>query len=117
MVVAETLVGLGKPEQAVQVLARLADEPSPMPVRIQAFDALSCIGKAALPALPVIRKTAASTVKRDAEYPKRLATYLEAVLTGPYDPMAEAISEAACQGSIKSGSAFMGPAESAKWPS
>ena len=117
VVVAETLVGLVKPEQAVQVLARLADEPSPMPVRIQAFDALSCIGKAALPALPVIRKTAASTVKRDAEYPKRLATYLEAVLTGPYDPMAEAISEAACQGSIKSGSAFMGPAESAKWPS
>ncbi|MBC2663510.1 sulfatase-like hydrolase/transferase [Novosphingobium flavum] len=117
IVVAETLVGLGKPQRAVEVLARLADEPSPLPVRIQAFDALSCIGAAALPALPVIRKTARSTVARDAEYPKRMATYLEAVLTGAYDPMAEGLSEAACQGSKKGGTGFMGPAESARWPS
>jgi len=73
IVAAEALVGLGEPVDAVKLLARLADDDNALAIRIQAFDGLSNIGRAAIPALPVIRKAANAKLRRfvDPEYAKR----------------------------------------------
>lgn len=119
IVAAEALIGLGDTQDAVALLARLADDQNSLPIRMQAFDALSNIGRAALPALPVIRKAANAQLRRyvDPEYPKRLATYLLAVLEGRYDPVREGVSSEACEAANKGASAFMGPPPSASWTS
>jgi arylsulfatase A-like enzyme len=119
IVAAEALVCLGQPGVAVTLLARLADEVNPVPIRMQALDALSNIGTAARPALPVIRKTANAQLRRfvDVDYPKRMAAYLLATLEGTYDPLKDAISPEACAAASKSGTAFMGPPASADWAS
>jgi hypothetical protein len=118
IVVAEALVTLGVTAEPVTLLAQLAEENNPLPVRIQSFDALSNIGKAALPALPVFRKAAGATVRRgiDSEYPKRLANYLLKTLEDRYDPALDAMSEQACKASDASSRLFMGPPPSADWP-
>lgn len=119
IVAAEALVGLGEPTQAVTLLAQLADEQNMLPIRMQAYDALSNIGRAAIPALPVIRKAANAQLRRfiDPEYPKRMAMYLVATLEGSYDPTQEGLSSQACQNATKSPNIFMGPPPSANWPS
>ncbi|MEH3105757.1 MAG: sulfatase-like hydrolase/transferase [Sphingomonas fennica] len=116
---AEALVALGQSSDAVTVLARLADEGNPLPTRLYAYDALSNIGEAALGALPVIARAADAAGGRGGaqEYPKRLAGYLKATLTGTFDPVAEGIPRAACEAARKGGAAFMGPPASADWPS
>lgn len=115
---AEALVGIGDPELAVTALAQLADEPQPMPVRIQAFNALTCIGQAAGAALPVIRKAAARPERPgQSDYLKRLANYLEAVLAGTYDPRNEGWSVQQCTAANRSAPNFMGPPPSADWTS
>lgn len=117
IVAAEALIGLGDMAAPIVQLAKWADDDQPLPIRLLAFDTLSNIGRAALPALPVIQKAANATVPRGGvgEYPKGLATYLVAVLTGAYDPNAEAISAEACSGANKSAPLFMGPPPSANW--
>lgn len=117
VVVAEALVGIGKPEDAVAVLARLADDGNSVPIRMQALDALSNIGRAAMPALPVIRKVANQQLRRfiDVDYPKRMAGYLVATLEGAYDPLQDAVSAQACAAGGKSSATFMGPPASAGW--
>lgn len=119
IVAAEALVGLGELTQAVALLAELADEHHPLPVRMQAYDALSNIGRAAIPALPVIRKAANAKLRRfvDPEYPKRMALYLVATLEGTYDPTGEGLSSQACQNATKTPNMFMGPSLSAAWVS
>ena len=106
---------IGDPAEAVAILAGLADDPHPLPVRMQAFNALTCIGQAALPALPVIRKAARRPGQFD--YLARLGGYLEAVLTGSYDPRADAMSAEACAAFNRGAPAFMGPAPGARWTS
>ena len=80
-----------------------------------AFNALSCIGRAAMPALPVIRKAARRTGQFD--YLARLGAYLETVLTGTYDPRKDALSAEGCAAFNRSAPNFMGPAPSAGWTS
>jgi hypothetical protein len=109
----EALVEVGDPAEAVATLARLADDPNTLPVRLQAFNALTCIGAAALPALPVIRKAARRPGQFD--YLARLGSYLEAVLTGSYDPRKDSISPEGCSAFNRSAPSFMGPAPSAGW--
>ncbi|MEC3948656.1 HEAT repeat domain-containing protein [Sphingobium sp. HWE2-09] len=58
IVAAEALVGLGEPVDAVKLLAQLADDDNALAIRMQAFDELSTIGRAAILALPVLRKAA-----------------------------------------------------------
>ncbi|SLK10705.1 sulfatase-like hydrolase/transferase [Novosphingobium mathurense] len=119
IVAAEALVGLGKPDEAVSALARLIDDGNSWQIKIQALDALSNIGLAALPALPEIRKVANAQLRRfvDVDYPKRIASYLLATLERSYDPTKEGISAQACAASGKSGANFMGPPASANWTS
>lgn len=117
IVAAETLVGLGKADDAVGVLARLADDGNTVPVRMQALDALSNIGLAARAALPVIRKVANAKLRRfvDVDYPKRMATYLAATLESSYDPQSEGITQKGCEGASRTSPLFMGPPDSARW--
>lgn len=119
IVTAEALIKLGEAQDAVALLSRLADDNNSLPLRMQAFDALSNIGTAALPALPVIRKAANAQLRRyiDPEYPKRLATYLLAVLERRYDPTREGITGEACAAANKGTAMFMGPPPSANWSS
>lgn len=117
IVAAEALVGLGEADKAVVTLGNLADDGNTVPVRMQALDALSNIGPAAKAVLPVIRKVANAKLRRfvDVDYPKRMATYLVARLEASYEPLAEGISQQACDGASKSSPSFMGPPPSASW--
>jgi len=119
IVAAEALVGLGEPRESVALLATLVDDPNTAPIRMQAMDALSNIGQAALPALPVIRKIANAQIRPfiDVGYPKRMAQYLLATLEGNYNPANEGISTQACFNANKSAPNFMGPPASATWTS
>jgi hypothetical protein len=88
VVIAETLARLGRTGPAVARLASILDTDAPTPtdlesrLRVQALDALSQIGPAALAALPEIQRAAAS----DDSYLHRGGRYLELVLTGQYTP-------------------------------
>jgi arylsulfatase A-like enzyme len=106
---AEALIAAGPPDDAVSILSQLAGEPHPLPVRLQALNALSRIGRAALPALPVIRENARPVTGYDyRSYLSRVAQHLESVLSGTYSPNNEAMSPEACRGLKRSGRAFMG---------
>lgn len=114
VVAAEALVALGEQDRAVAALVELGDEPNSLPVRVQAFNALTYLGEAARPALPLLRKVAGMTVQPgQTDYMPRLAAYLIAVLEGTYDPRAEAIPAQGCAAINRSGALFMGPAPSA----
>ena len=116
VVVAEALAGLGQAQAAVPVLVQLADEPQSLPVRVQALNALTVIGEAARPALPLARRLAAERVQPgQTDYVPRLSAYLIALLEGTYDPRADAIPAEGCAALNRSGALFMGPAPSAGW--
>jgi len=65
VVVAEALARLGHTGRPVAFLAQTADNHDNMWVRLQAFNALTYVGVAALPYTDVIERAAAS---RDREY-------------------------------------------------
>ncbi|MBC2665405.1 sulfatase-like hydrolase/transferase [Novosphingobium flavum] len=83
VVAAEALAGLGRSEESVSVLAALLESGSqPIPVRLQALNALTRLGPLARPALPALR--AAATVLN--EYLPNAANYAIQQLEGTYDP-------------------------------
>ncbi len=117
IVAAEALSGLNNADAAIPVLIQLVDEPNPLPVRLQALNALSFVGEAARPAIPVLQKMAAAeTQQGQIDYLPRLAAYVIAMLEGTYNPRGDAILEQRCTGMRKSGTQFMGPPPSAAWP-
>lgn len=79
---AEALLKIGASPQAVALLAAFADRPDPVPVRLMALNALTFVGSAAEPALPVIERAAVS----GNPYVRSAGRYLTAVLKGVYDP-------------------------------
>jgi hypothetical protein len=88
VVVAEALAKLGQPGPAVAKLASIYETGAPTEtdaearIRVQALDALTHVGQAALAAMPQIQAAAAS----DDSYEHRAGQYLELVLTGRYTP-------------------------------
>jgi arylsulfatase A-like enzyme len=82
IVAAEASAALGSAAEAVTRLADLLDAAQPMPVRLQAINALTYVGPAARAALPQIRTAAAD----DQEYVRNAGRYLSAVLDGSYTP-------------------------------
>nr|WP_225993869.1 HEAT repeat domain-containing protein [Actinomadura rudentiformis] len=82
IVAAEALAVLGRTERSVPFLADTLSEHADLKVRLQAVNALTYIGPAALPALPAIKRAAFSTD----EYLRGAARYLQLVLTGAYTP-------------------------------
>ena len=82
IVAAEAVARLAPSPEAIAILARLADEPNSMPVRLQALNALTFLGEQARPALPVVERAAGG----DDEVLRNAGRYLAAVLTGRYEP-------------------------------
>jgi hypothetical protein len=82
VVAAEVCAAFGEPGEPVAVLAALAGDGEAWQVRLQALNALTALGEAARPALPVIEAAAAS----DQEYLRNAGRYLAAVLKGEYRP-------------------------------
>lgn len=79
---AEALAHLGDADDAVTKLARLVMPEQPFPVRLQAISALTFIGEAAYPLLPLISKIA----QEDQLQLRTAARYLKAMLEGSYQP-------------------------------
>lgn len=92
---AEALVRLGRTGQAVPYLAETLDTHPDLRVRLQAVTALTYVGAAALPALPVIERAAAVPFSNLPEpWDLRVAAnYLRLVLTGAYTPTADVINK------------------------
>ena len=82
---AEALGKMGEAEGAVPVLVALADPAQPWQIRLHAINALTFLGKAALPALDTARAAEAS----DNEYLKSAGKYLVLTLTDRYTPQTE----------------------------
>jgi arylsulfatase A-like enzyme len=88
VVVAEALAGLGQPGPAVAKLAHLLDTSTAtatdpeVRIKVQALNALTYVGPAALAAMPSIQAAAANTN----DLLHRAGRYLELVLTGQYTP-------------------------------
>lgn len=80
--VAEALARLGHTGRSVPFLAETVDTHQNDRVRLQALNALTWVGVAALPHKGVIERAAASTD----EYVRAAARYLDAVLSGTYTP-------------------------------
>lgn len=83
IVAAEALAHLGHGEEAVGALASLlGSDEAPMPVRLQALNAITRLGTAAKAALPALR--AAAQVKN--EYLPNAANYAIQQIEGSFDP-------------------------------
>jgi len=83
IVAAEALAHLGHGEEAVGALASLlGSDEAPMPVRLQALNAITRLGAAAKAALPALR--AAAQVKN--EYLPNAANYAIQQIEGSFDP-------------------------------
>ena len=82
VVAAEAVATLGGADAAVASLTALIDQPPSWQVQLQALNALTFIGTAALPALPSVQRAAES----EQEYVRNAGRYLSATLTGTYTP-------------------------------
>ena len=80
--VAEALARLGHPTKAAAFLADTVDNGAGVRIKLQALNALTCIGTAALPHKAVVDRAANSTD----EYLKNAGRYLKFVLEGTYTP-------------------------------
>lgn len=78
IVAAEALTGLGDPAEPVAVLAGLVDNAPSWQVQLHALNALTYIGKAALPALPAIRRSGEKSGAK--EYIINASRYLRSVM-------------------------------------
>lgn len=81
IVAAEACARFGLEDESIAVLAALLDEAEITPVRLQALNALTRIGRGAVAAMPALRAAATG----DSEYLSNAATYLVQVLEGTYD--------------------------------
>lgn len=81
IVVSEALARLGE-TSGIERLGVLAGPERPMPVRLQALNALTEIGEPARAVMPVIRQASTDTQP----YIRRAGTYMCLVLDGVYDP-------------------------------
>lgn len=117
VVAAEALAGLSEADAAVAALIDLAGNSQPLPVRVQALNALTFIGEAARPAQPMAQRLAAERVQPgQTDYVPRLAAYLVALLEGSYEPRDDAIAAENCSALNRSGALFMGPSPTAATP-
>jgi arylsulfatase A-like enzyme len=82
VVAAEALARLGHTGRSVAYLAETLDTHADPRVRLLAINALTYVGVAALPYLPVVERAATSTD----EYVRNAGRYLRFVLTGTYTP-------------------------------
>lgn len=98
---AEALAKLGEASSAIPALAALCDEAQPWQIRLHAINALTFIGKAAMPALDAAR-TAMTGAN---EYLKSAGKYLVLTLTDSYTPATEVFDWAGMQARIKAGGA------------
>jgi hypothetical protein len=80
--VAEALARLGHPTKAAAFLADAVDNGAGVRIKLQALNALTCIGTAALPHKAVVDRAAVSSD----EYLKNAGRYLKFVLDGSYTP-------------------------------
>ena len=82
VVAAEATATIAPSPEAIQVLAGLLDGTEPMPVKLQAINALTFLGEQSRAALPQIKRAAAGSQ----QFLRNCGRYLEAVLEGRYDP-------------------------------
>jgi arylsulfatase A-like enzyme len=82
VVAAEALARLGHTGRSLRYLAETLDTHPDVRVQLQAINALTYVGVAALPYLAVVERAAASTD----EYVRNAGRYLRFVLTGTYTP-------------------------------
>jgi arylsulfatase A-like enzyme len=82
VVAAEAVATMAPSPEAVNVLATLLDGSEPMPVRLQAINALTFLGEQSQAALPQIKRAAEGSQ----QFLRNCGRYLEAVLEGRYDP-------------------------------
>ncbi|HWU03534.1 MAG TPA: sulfatase-like hydrolase/transferase [Novosphingobium sp.] len=102
IVAAQTLARMGGDTSApVAALAALADQSANWQVQLYALNALTFIGEAARPALPVIQRAA----QNDREYIRTAGRYLTAVLTGTYTPSMQVFDYERMMARIRAGGA------------
>jgi arylsulfatase A-like enzyme len=99
IVAAEALVSLGHAKTAVPVLVDLAGSNPDWQVRLYALNALTYIGKAAMPALAV----AEATKDAESEYIKSAGKYLRLKLTDAYTPQTEIFDYEALMQRVRAG--------------
>jgi len=79
---AEACAAAGRADAAVTALAPLLAPAHPMPIRLQAVNALTRIGPAARAAMPLLR----AMTSDDTDYLRNTSQYLIETLEGRYDP-------------------------------
>lgn len=98
---AEALTKLGETETAVPALVDLCAESRPWQIRLHAINALTFVGKAAMPALDAARLAAGGSN----EYLKNAGKYLALTLTDQYTPTTEIFDWQGMMARIKNGGA------------